>query len=204
METTRSSEVLRYMRDVLGKRTSVTEEEGAESGFTLIELMVVLLIMAILLAIAIPTFLGVKSGAQDRAAQSNLTTALTSAKAAYANAQSYGSATGSTSITSTLTSQEPEMTFNTTSTGAVGTISLAVFDSGQTLMLVAYSQANSGTCWGAADNESGGPSTTLLASGVTYSSWGATSNSCTPLATAHISSVWSTSYPSSKLTGSAA
>ncbi len=149
METTRSSEVLRYMRDVLGKRTSVTEEEGAESGFTLIELMVVLLIMAILLAIAIPTFLGVKSGAQDRAAQSNLTTALTSAKAAYANAQVYGAASGSTSITSTLNSQEPEMKFVTGPTSAVGTLSVATGDpsgasaaTNQTLMLVAFSAAN--------------------------------------------------------------
>ena len=37
-----------------------------DSGFTLIELMVVLLILAILLAIAIPTFLSVTGGANDR------------------------------------------------------------------------------------------------------------------------------------------
>ena len=41
-------------------------EPGDESGFTLIELMVVLLIMAILLAIAIPTFLSVTNGARRR------------------------------------------------------------------------------------------------------------------------------------------
>ncbi len=43
-----------------------------ESGFTLIELMVVVLIIAILIAIAIPTFLGAQNKAKDRAAQSSL------------------------------------------------------------------------------------------------------------------------------------
>ncbi len=67
------------------RRAAEFEAEGsAESGFTLIELMVVLLILAILLAIAIPTFLGVTGGANDRSAQSNLNTALTKAKTARA------------------------------------------------------------------------------------------------------------------------
>src|SRR5580704_19075596 len=67
-------------------------DEGAEAGFTLIELMVVLLIIAILLAIAIPTFLGVANSAGDRAAQSNLTNALTEVKALYQNSASYNQA----------------------------------------------------------------------------------------------------------------
>ena len=58
-------------------------ERSAESGFTLIELMVVLLILAILLAIAIPVFLGVTGSANDRSAQSNLNTALTNAKTVF-------------------------------------------------------------------------------------------------------------------------
>ena len=84
METTRSAALLRTARSILARRAEGAEE-GAEGGFTLIELMVVLLIMAILLAIAIPTFLGVKGGAQNRAAQSDLTNAITSAKAYYTN-----------------------------------------------------------------------------------------------------------------------
>ena len=65
--------------------------EARDSGFTLIELMVVLLIIAILLAIAIPTFLGVTGSARDRSAQSLLTNVLTETQAAYQDAQSYPS-----------------------------------------------------------------------------------------------------------------
>src|SRR5882672_440428 len=58
-----------------------------ETGFTLIELMVVVLIIAILIAIAIPTFLGARSRAQDKQAQSNLRNALTAAKTIYTDSE---------------------------------------------------------------------------------------------------------------------
>ena len=48
----------------------------ADSGFTLIELMVALLILAILLAVAIPSFLGISRSANGRVAQANSNTAL--------------------------------------------------------------------------------------------------------------------------------
>ena len=41
-----------------------------ETGFTLIELMVVVLIMGILMAIAIPTFLSTQGSANDASAKS--------------------------------------------------------------------------------------------------------------------------------------
>lgn len=147
METTRSSGVLRVLREALGKRANASEEEGAESGFTLIELMVVLLIMAILLAIAIPTFLGVQGGAQDRAAQSNLTTAFTSAKAYYANnGSTYTPSTG-TSLISELTVQEPELTFTTGSVtkAALNGISVDLGTGGNSIIMA--DQSASGICW---------------------------------------------------------
>jgi len=177
METGNTPRLVRALRRALDQKKSRTELEGAESGFTLIELMVVLLIMAILLAIAIPTFLGVKSGAQDRAVQSNLTNALTSAKAGYANGGSYATA-ASLEVTS-LTSAEPNITFETGS-ATTGTNNLAVNVStdGQELLLVGYSQ--SGTCWAAVDNE--GASTALTgtpsAQGVAYTSWAQSSSAC--------------------------
>jgi len=74
---------------ILESRDAACDGDASESGFTLIELMVVLLIIAILLAIAIPTFLGVTGSAKDRAAQSTLTNVLTGTKAMYQNSQAY-------------------------------------------------------------------------------------------------------------------
>jgi type IV pilus assembly protein PilA len=56
------------------------DDDRNQSGFTLIELMVVVLILAILIAIAIPTFLGAQDRARDRGAQSDLRNAVTAAK----------------------------------------------------------------------------------------------------------------------------
>ena len=86
-------------------------EGGSESGFTLIELMVVLLIIAILLAVAIPTFLGVSGSARDRSAQSSATNALTDLIAYFQNSQSFDATSANTSGSNTDTSgQSPEST----------------------------------------------------------------------------------------------
>jgi type IV pilus assembly protein PilA len=145
-------------------------EEAAESGFTLIELMVVLLIIAILLAIAIPTFLGVTNTAGDRAAQSNLTNALTEAKALYEVQQSY-SVNGAPYTTTQFTSQAPEFTWTTGScaSSAGNCIEYLVFNStvsndGQGIELVALSPKTS-TCWYAFDIESTPAAGTILAGG---------------------------------------
>jgi type IV pilus assembly protein PilA len=204
METTMSARLLRIARDALAKRAGAAEQEGAEAGFTLIELMVVLLIMAILLAIAIPTFLGVKGGAQDRAAQSNLTNALISAKAVYTQSASYPAVAN---LVATLSTQEPELSF--VATGAVtatasNQIGIAVSSDGQQLLLVGYSPNNSGTCWAASDNDGDATTVSLggAPTGTTYAEWKASSAACStavanfPAAGGAVAGLsWSTSYP---------
>ena len=64
-----------------------------ESGFTLIELMVVVLIIAILIAVLIPVFLGASNRARDRAAQSDLRNGLTAEKTVYTDNQAYDATT---------------------------------------------------------------------------------------------------------------
>ena len=211
METTRSSRILRIAREVAGRK-SAGAEEGAESGFTLIELMVVLLIMAILLAIAIPTFLGVKGGAQNRATQSDLTNAVTSAKAVFTNQGSYGLTPAA--LVASLLSAEPELSFvnGVVSNAVPHEISVAINPIGASnadgeIMILAEQAAN-GTCWYAQDNEE---STTTATGGLTIAFTGAGSQGisyssthpasaatgCNALTVPIAGANWGASYPSS-------
>jgi type IV pilus assembly protein PilA len=67
--------------------------DSTDSGFTLIELMMVVLIIAILIAVLIPTFVGARDRANDRAMQTSLRNGLTAAKAVYVDGESYLAAT---------------------------------------------------------------------------------------------------------------
>ena len=149
----------------LNEKRSAKFEGEADSGFTLIELMVVLLIMAILLAIAIPTFLGVKGGAQDRSAQSDLNTALTNAKAYYGNNQSYGSTSSATAVTA-LSSGEASLTFTAANNalaqtntlpnpGVAQKVFVATSSDGNGILLINRSQ--NGDCWAILTNEAAEP-----------------------------------------------
>ncbi|HLG68746.1 MAG TPA: type II secretion system protein [Acidimicrobiales bacterium] len=209
MDTSKSSELLRRAREILAKRAAMAEEEGAESGFTLIELMVVLLIMAILLAIAIPTFLGVKGGAQDRAAQSNLTNALMSAKAIYATNSSY--LTGAGTMASSLNAAEPALSFVTGSVAGLGgnQISVNVPITGQ-IILVASSPNNGGTCWAVSDWDGSNASNVvggLSNAGTWYAEWKVGASGCSAataaLPTGMTGANWSQKYPTAapSLTG---
>ena len=198
MEATRSTRILATLRQVIARRASEAEE-GAESGFTLIELMVVLLIMAILLAIAIPTFLGVKGGAQDRSAQSDLTNALTAAKSFYANNGSYPVAT---SLVAAMQSNEPELSWGTGAavTNPAHEISVAVSSDGNVLVLATESATK--TCWYAEDNDestqsSDGLTGATSTQGVQYAEGtpGGATAGCSAALTAAPASGWQASYP---------
>ena len=132
------------------KRDAVWEP-GDDSGFTLIELMVVLLILAILLAIAIPTFLGTTQTANDRGAQSDLNTALTTVKTlATQNGQAYGG--GSNPISgSLLSTDEPSLSWANGVTTTPGQISWYVDTGNQGIVLATPAKGDS-ICWYAVDN----------------------------------------------------
>lgn len=105
-----------------------------ESGFTLIELMVVVLIIAILIAIAIPTFLGQRQKAQDKQAQSNLRNALTAEKSYYVDSQVY------TAVAADMEAIEPVLTWmGGAASTAPGEIYQKTGDGGATVCLEAKS-----------------------------------------------------------------
>jgi len=199
MESNYPAALARTARAVARRRATGCEE-GVESGFTLIELMVVLLIMAILLAIAIPTFLGVKGGAQNRTVQSDLTNAVTSAKAVYSNAGSYG--TVASTLATTLHTSEPELTFvpGAVNTGAPHQISVLVSNDGL-ILLIAEESANS-RCWYAEDNEESAAGNANLsnagsAQGITYGSGTPSSGNCNASDTPSSTPAWGSRYPAS-------
>src|SRR5437870_2503022 len=68
-------------RSARARRTDLTTR--TDSGFSLIELMVVVLIISILVVIALPVFAGARDRAADKAAESNLRNALPAAVSYY-------------------------------------------------------------------------------------------------------------------------
>ena len=156
---------LRMVRE-LRRWVAAGGDPGAETGFTLIELMVVLLIMAILLAIAIPTFLSVTNGAKKTATESDLTNALQSATALYTKTQTFPTTAGTppkaeAKLVADMKATQTTITFLPTTTNqqpAKGKNSVVVIN-GNTGQLVGFFAEDDATgCWYAVDNQS---STTL-------------------------------------------
>lgn len=115
-----------------------------DSGFTLIELMVVVMIIAVLLAIAIPSFLGFRASAQDRSAQASLIAADKTARMIAIEDGEFPSTADSVTL---LNAIEPAFVWvpHTEPSTGPGVISVDEDNSRSELNFAVLS--GSGTCW---------------------------------------------------------
>ncbi len=139
--------------------TSDAEEGAAESGFTLLELMMVMLIMAILLAIAIPTFSGAAVTTSWRDAQSRLVNSVISADTIYDQSVAGQFNTGPVahpgfSLAQQAMAVQPELLFTTKAVDMSDVppdVSIDLSADGEILILT--DQSSDDHCWFVEDNK---------------------------------------------------
>jgi type IV pilus assembly protein PilA len=140
-------------------RRLASNRSDDESGFTLIELMVVVLIIAVLMAIAIPTFLGAQNKAKDRSAQSSLRNTVTSAKVLYADTQKYSLVTSGT-----LGTAEPALTFQLAASTTPKQVSVMTLQVDP--LFYAAAKSDAGTCYAVKESSAAGTQFGTVTTGV--------------------------------------
>jgi len=101
-------------------RRALSKKPG-QTGFSLIELVVVIAVLAVLVAIALPNFLGVSDDASVRSAQQAVINALKECQAAKARGKTHTSSTGNTFGAVALTDFDVRPVPNGSATVATGT-----------------------------------------------------------------------------------
>jgi prepilin-type N-terminal cleavage/methylation domain-containing protein len=135
------------------------QHRSDESGFTLLELMVVLTVLAALLAMVIPTVLSYENKVQDRAAQARLRYALTAEKVVFVDGLQY------TAVVPDLLQVEPSLSFTgVVPPPSVDTVGVTVNTTSATNdTVVVASKSQSGICWYVKDVGVGPSAQTLFA-----------------------------------------